>query len=190
MSAGLNRTSTLALVAAGVALCAGRTAGAADSPIPDRGQLTIAVGTGLGTGHLQASSVYGNAPVVYGGFELHVRVRAPVGVGVLLGGNDVTGWTLGANVRAEAHTSPRVFLSAGAGPAVATSGDLAALVLIAADATLSLRFTTNAALTVGPLLAVALTHEGKPGCGVDTCPAWAAPGDRLLVLRAGVGLAF
>lgn len=190
MPPAILRIASFAVAAVGLCLSAARPARAEDDPTPDRGQLTIDVGAGLASGHLQPSSVSGTGPVVYAAFELQVRVRGPLGVGLLLGGSDVTGWTVGANLRAEAHTSRRVFLSAGVGPEVSTGGDLGGLVLIEGDATVSVRFTTNAALAVGPRLAVVTNHEGTPGCGVDTCPAWATPGDRLFILRAGVGLAF
>lgn len=178
----------LATLLAGFGPCA--SARAADPGVPGRGQLTVNVGTGASTGHLQESGVVSAPPLLYGGLELQLQVHAPFGIGVLAGGTDVTGWFFGANARVEGHGSPRVFLSAGVGPLVVASGGLAGLLMVEGDATLSVRFTTNAALTIGPMLAVAANHRGTPACGADTCNAWAGPGDRLLLLRVGVGAAF
>ena len=184
------RASIAATEAAVLLLCVHGSAQAADPQVPEHGQLTVNAGAGVSSGHLLDPHAEGEGPAVYGGVELQVRVRRPLGIGVLFGGSNVTGSFFGANVRAEAHVSPHVFLSAGAGPTVAASGRMAGLLMVGWDAGVSVRFTTNFALTFGPMMAFAINHRGTPGCGVDTCNAWAAPGDTLFLLRAGFGAAF
>jgi len=102
----------------------------------------------------------------------------------------LTGWLLGANVRLASHPTGRLFVSGGLGPVVVPGGALAGAVFAQADLSLSLRFTTNSALMLGPMLAVAANSGGTNKCGVDTCAAWVAQGATLLTLRAGFGAAF
>lgn len=186
----MTRTPIVALAALALVICVGRSARAADAAVPDRGQLTADLGAGVGTGEIHHAGAAMEGPVLYAAFELQVRIHGPLGVGVRVGGIDVSGWLLGANLRAEAHPARYLFLSAGVGPAVVASGTLANLVFLEGDATLSLRATDHLAMTFGPVVGFAMNHAGTPHCGVDTCQAWAVPGDRLILLRLGFGGAF
>lgn len=179
---------TSSFVMARLAVAAGQSPGT-EAATPDRGQLTIVVGAGLGAGRLREGGRVG-APPIFAGLELQVRVRRALGIGFIAGGNVVTGGLLGANARLESHAADRLFVSAGAGPLIVPSGSLAGAVLVQGDLTFSWRFKTNAALMIGPTLAVAVREGGQDHCYVDTCDRWVGVGARILMLRIGFGAAF
>ena len=122
--------------------------------------------------------------------EVQIRIWQHFGVGIVGGGCAPIGLMFGANARFEGHPSQHLFVSVGLGPLVSTSGTLQGALFVQGDLALSLRFTTNAALTLGPVLAVGANHVGTPRCYVDTCGQWSEPGSFVFLLRAGFGFAF
>lgn len=186
----MTRRSIGAAAALALIVCSAGSARAEDGPVPDRGFLIVNLGAGAGTGKIHYAGASSEGPAFTAGFDLNVRIHGPLAVGVQVGGLSVSGWLLAADVRAEAHPTPHLFLSVGAGPALVATGALSDLVFLQTDATLSLRSAKNLALLFGPVVSFAMNHAGTPGCGVDTCNAWAVPGDRLILVRFGLGAAF
>jgi hypothetical protein len=130
-------------------------------------------------------------PPLYLGLTLERTLRGPLEVSVSAGGAASLGWLLGAAVRyAGPPPSDTTHVSVGVGPEIVTGGGLGTGALVQGDVSIEKRFKSGFALAFGPRVAVAVTHAGVPGCGVDTCNASMKPGDIVVTLRSGLGFTF
>ncbi len=55
---------------------------------------------------------------------------------------------------------------------------------------MSVRFTNNAAFTLGPMMAFVTNRRGTSRCASDACDVWAVAGDTVFVVKVGFGAAF
>jgi hypothetical protein len=130
-------------------------------------------------------------PPVYLGLTLERSIWGPLDVNVSAGAAASLGYLLGATVRyAGPPPSRRTHVSVGVGPEIVTGESLGTGAFAQGDVAIEARFDNGFALVFGPRVAIAVTHAGTPGCGVDTCSAYMKPGDFVITLRSGIGFTF
>ena len=123
--------------------------------------------------------------LLYLGLTSELRLRGPVDLSASIGAG-CSGLLLGATGRIGTDWNSGVRWTAGTGPLL-MRGDFGSAIFAQGDGTLEVRSNAGFVFALSLKLAVALGHAGSPSCGVYTCEAYVVPGDRVLLLRAGVG---
>jgi hypothetical protein len=168
------------------ALAHAARAGAEDEPSRPV-LLTVDPGLCLPGNHLTAGGDVGIPPPYYIGVDLQVHLHGPFDLGLSAGLGFQLGGLLGATARLATPWQDGFRFTLGAGPMMVTGASFGTAAFVQADAAIELRSSAGFAFIIGPAIAVAVSHAGTAACGVDTCQGYVTPGDRLYLLRAGIG---
>lgn len=138
------------------------------------------------TDHLHSTGLVGMAPPLYLDLALQQRLGRRLFAGVTGGLAFDLGPFVYPNARYGMIDAEGGTLTVGAGPMFQ---DLESgwTTFAAADVTGQVALGSTFILSAGADYAIAVQRRGAPTCGVDTCKAYVARGDQILVFRAGLG---
>jgi len=152
--------------------------------------IRIEPGVFLTPDHLHMSGLVGMPPALYLGLGVEREIVGPLYANVTSGVSLMIGWLVGGTVRYAVKDVYGEILSVGIGPLFAPYAQFGSGTFAQIDATVHLHVTRTFGIVIGGSAAWALTSAREPKCGVDTCEAYLARGDRVGSLRLGVDWVF